>query len=325
MSGAGFWRGIQPHRLVRCTARSALLLAVPMASACTSPQQRVDLGDFQLENGEVIRNCRVGYRVFGHLDASRSNAVLVTPWMQGTTGALARDIGPGRLVDSSRYYVIAVDALGNGVSSSPSNSDLQKAGSFPRFSMRDIVETQYQLVTRTLHIPHLRAVIGISMGGMQALQWSTAHPDFMDKTIAIVGSPRSEPDDRLRWEAAISTVRTRPAWKRAAQALRQASLVGAVRELGVNTDDFARQAQAIIGLDVSAPFGGSMELAAAIVRSKVLVASTRRDEVVNPEPALEFARLTGGLVLELDGRCGHQAPSCDRRTLWAAVARFLAQ
>ena len=80
------------------------------------------LGDFRLQSGEVIRDAFIAYRTFGRLNEARSNAVLVTPWFQGTSWQMAWQIGPGKLVDSSKYFVVIVDPLGNGVSSSPSPS-----------------------------------------------------------------------------------------------------------------------------------------------------------------------------------------------------------
>ena len=77
----------------------------------------------------------------------------------------------------------------------------------------------------------------------------------------------------------------------------------------VDPVDYVRQAEAIIALDVSASFGGSLERAASGVRASMLVASSLTDEVVNPEPARQFARLARGQVLELDGACGHRAPT----------------
>jgi homoserine O-acetyltransferase len=228
-------------------------------------------------------------------------------------------------VDSSRYFVIAVDALGNGVSSSPSNSSLQPGSDFPRFSVRDMVESQYQLLTRMLQLTHLKAVVGISMGGMQVFQWVTDHPGFMDKGISIVGSPQSQPDDQRRWQASVQALQASPPWQRALLALARAAPRTAVNELLAKTNDHVRQSQAVMALDVAVSFGGSMERAAATIRAELLIVGTRQDREVNPEPAFDLARRAHAKVFELDGRCGHQAPSCEQATLWPIVAHFLAQ
>jgi homoserine O-acetyltransferase len=301
---------------------SCLLLAL-WALGCGSEQQVASLGDLPLESGAAIRECRIGYRTFGQLDAARSNAVLFTCWFEGTSRDLAGMVGPGKLLDSSRYYVIAVDALGNGVSSSPSNSRLQPGPAFPRFSVRDLVESQYRLVTRVLGLSHLRAVVGISLGGMQAFQWATSHPELVDKTVPIAGSARSSPGDRRRWQALADELSAESAWRRAARELTHRSPLRALRQIAVDADDHTRQAQAIISHDVAATLGGSMQRAAAATGGRMLVVVSARDEVVETVSALEFARLAGAEVLELDGRCGHDAPSCEEGTLGKAVTRFL--
>jgi homoserine O-acetyltransferase len=145
------------------------LLAIQSAKG-QSIQRFVELGDFRLESGEIIRECRIGYRTFGELNHEKSNAVLFTTWFIGTTEDLVNLIGPGKLVDSSKHFVIAVDAFGNGVSSSPSNSKLQPGPKFPQFSIKDMVNSQHELLTREFKIKHLYAVTGISMGGMQTFQ-----------------------------------------------------------------------------------------------------------------------------------------------------------
>jgi len=271
--------------------------------ACAPEQQFAALGDLPLENGEVLRNCRIGYRTFGELDATRSNAVLVTPWAMGTSRDLARQIASGRLLDAKGRYVVAVDAFANGVASSPSNSAAQPADAFPRFSMRDVVEAQYRLLTRVLGVSRLEAVIGTSAGGMQVFHWITAYPEFVRAGVAIAGSPRASDADRRHWSTAAEEVRHMPR-----------------RERNL---DFERQAGAMAALDVSAPFGGSMERAVAAVRAKLLVIVPERDDVVDPAPATEFARLARAELVVLDGRCGHRAPSCERDAVRGAIARFL--
>jgi homoserine O-acetyltransferase len=303
--------------------RDLLPMLFALALGCTPEQKTANLGDLALENGQTLRDCRIGYRTFGTLNAERSNAVLLPTWAMGTSRELANQIGPGKLVDSSRYFVIAVDTLGNGVSSSPSNSELQGGDAFPDLSVSDLVESEYQLVTRTLGLTHLEAVVGISLGGIQALGWATFHPEFMEKVVSIVGTPRSSDDDRKRWQDAIEDARATPGWKRAARLAKNGAPLSAVGQLTGDGNDFIRQAGVIAGVDVSARYGGSMERAAAAVRASLLVVVSPTDTVLDPSSSVEFAHLAGAELIELDGKCGHQAPSCEKATLVSAVSHFL--
>lgn len=333
-------------------ALSLLLFLLAAGVASAQEQKFADLGDFKLESGEVIRGCRVGYRTFGTLNQERSNAILFLTWASGTTEQLASNFGPGRLVDTTKFYVVAVDALGNGVSSSPSNSASQPRMKFPRFNVRDMVGTQHALLTKVLGLRHLRAVMGISMGGMQTFQWVVSHPEFMDRAVSIVGSPRLAPYDLLLWQAQIDAIKNDPGWRggeytenpaRAAEYQFSALLLTTPEEFnrrmtreklfeelaraktvkGFDANDKLRQDEAMMAHDVSAAFGGSLERAAAMVRARVLVVVATRDHVVTPGPALEFARHLTAQLLTLEGDCGHLAPGCESQKVNPAVAEFL--
>ena len=93
-------------------------LAQP-ASKQQFTQQFAELGTCKLESGQQIENCRLGYRTWGKLNADGSNAILFPTWFTGTSAQIAGFVGPNALVDPAKYFVIGVDALGDGVSSSP--------------------------------------------------------------------------------------------------------------------------------------------------------------------------------------------------------------
>jgi homoserine O-acetyltransferase len=256
------------------------------------------------------------------------------------------------LIDTTNYYVVAVDALGNGVSSSPSNSPLQPRMRFPKFTVRDMVNTEHALLTKTLGLTHLKAVVGISMGGMQTFEWMVAYPDFMDKAVPIVGSPRLAPFDLLHWQAQIDAIMNNRGWNNGDYTVNPAreadfefssillttpdevnrrltrqkvleEIEKAKQAPSADANNKIRQVQAMMALDVSSRFDGSMERAAAAVKAKVLVIVARLDHVVTPGPAREFARLLQAKTVELEGDCGHIATSCEGKKVSAAVADFL--
>ena len=162
------------------------------------PHQLFAPGDFALESGAVIRDFRLSYVVHGELNAERSNAVLALSAISSTHHRLDFLIGAGRALDPAHLAIIAVDAIGNGLSASPSNSVLQPGVAFPRFSIRDMVASQCALLDH-LGIARLQAVAGASMGGMQALQWGVSHPQRMARIVAMTPMARTAP-----WAAAIN-------------------------------------------------------------------------------------------------------------------------
>ena len=91
-----------------------------------SEQKFAEIGDLNLVSGEVINNCVVGYRTFGELNTDSSNVIIFPTWFEGTTNDIARLIQKYSFLDTTKYFIIAIDALGNGVSSSPSNYDVYK-------------------------------------------------------------------------------------------------------------------------------------------------------------------------------------------------------
>ena len=128
----------------------ALFLFISLTTIIFSQgkQQFADIGNFKLENGGEILNCTIGYRTYGKMNADKSNIIIFPTWFGGTTKGLEGLIGPGKIADSTKFYIISLDALGDGVSSSPSNSKKQPNNSFPLFTVRDMVNSQHLLLTK---------------------------------------------------------------------------------------------------------------------------------------------------------------------------------
>lgn len=325
--------------------------APTITAAGDGAQQIAELGTCTLESGQTIASCRIGYRTFGKLNARKSNVVLFPTWFTGTTERLVQKV-PDELVDTKRFFLVLVDALGDGVSSSPSNSKEQPRLTFPRFSIRDMVETQRRLLREAFGVTKLHAVIGISMGGMQAFEWAVAHGDEVDRAVSIVGTPQLTSHDLLLWNAELHALEESAAYAhgnyegrpriravqdihwmmlttpahRAAETTR-AEFPGWLEEREGDTsfdwNDWRRQLEAMIGHDVARADGGSLEAVARRTKPKMLVVVSDQDHMVHPEPSKIFAKAQGARLVVLPGPCGHAAPSCEPALVASEVRAFL--
>ena len=176
------------------------------------PHLQWQAGDFLLESGETIRDFELSYVTHGALNSARDNTVLVTVSLTGNHHRLDFLIGPGRALDTDRYFLVCVDPIGNGLSISPSNSPRQAASQFPRFTLRDMVRSQHRLLTEALGITQMHAIAGASMGGMQALQWGVSHPRFMRGIVAMTAMARTAPWAVAVVDAARHALMADPAW-----------------------------------------------------------------------------------------------------------------
>lgn len=162
---------------------------------------RLDAG-IMLECGVKLDSHTVAYRTYGTLNAAKSNAVLVCHALTGDQYVAEEHpitgkpgwwdlvVGPGRPLDTDRFFVICANILG-GCMGSTGPVDLKPDGSgerwgtdFPAVTVRDMVRAQKQLIDH-LGIERLFAVIGGSLGGMQALQWVASYPDVVFAALPI--------------------------------------------------------------------------------------------------------------------------------------------
>ena len=336
---------------IRVKLLTILLTLIFSTSSIGQPKLKYEnLGDFKLESGKVIKNCKIAYRVYGKINKDKSNIIIFPTGFGGKSEHLSSLIGKNLLINDKEYSVFAIDALGNGNSSSPSNSLDQPGKAFPKFTLRDMVVSQYQLLTKKLSIQHVFGIIGGSMGGMQVFQWIVTYPEFMDKAVSYVGSPKLSSYDLLLWYTQLLTIEEAQVYGIPEQSIMQ--IIAAIQTLVMHTpqyrvretkpndfqdfitttsqnysdifiaDDWASQLRAMMEHDITAPYFGFLEGAAEQVKTDVFIIVAKHDHIVNPASALEFAYLINAKTLELDSDCGHLAVGCELEKVSKAIRNF---
>src|SRR5690242_17855465 len=200
--------------MLRGTLTLLFICYATLASAHSpeqAPHQLYGMGDLKLESGEVIKDFSISYVTHGTLNAQKSNAILMVTAISGNHHRLDFLIGPGKALDPTKYFIVCTDAIGNGLTTSPSNSQALPHMKFPKFVLRDMVTSQQKLMEH-LGIKHVVAVIGPSMGGMQTLQWGVSHPDFMDSVVALVPLAKTPAWSVVVMEASRKAIMLDPAW-----------------------------------------------------------------------------------------------------------------
>ena len=348
-------RGWPGRQMATASLRFALLLltASPLTAqtaAAPPAPQIAPLGTCRLSSGSVLSDCRVAYRTYGALSPSRDNVVVIPTFFAGRSEDHAFMLGA--YVDTTRHHVVIIDALADGHSSSPSNS---AAGAVPfaGLTISDMVDVQHRFLTEHLGLRHVRAIVGISMGGFQTFEWAVRYPSFMDAAVPIVGTPRPTTYDRLiydTWRRSAeesSGPQTNPdsAWMQAsrletlfmrttrftndsgdAHTLRSIrEMAKAYKETGWSLGDYAAQTRALISHDISARFSGDLARAAATVRARMLIVWSLDDVLVDPRPAAAFARLVAADTLAVPSTCGHSVFWCEPERIGRVVREFISK
>ena len=340
---------IRDHSLFPCAALAMLMAlgGTAIAAAPDAEQRYAELGSCPLSSKVVIRSCRIGYRVHGEMNADKSNVVLFPTWYNGQTRDQEALVGAGRMLDSSKYFIITIDSLGNGVSSSPSNAaPPQRALQFPKFTIADMVATDRKMLDAVFGLAHVHAVVGISMGGMQAYEWAVRYPGYVDTVIAIEGTPWPTSNDLLTWHIMRATIvedrsyeggryQQEPVLALANEVDTYMAYSPSYRASATSVQDYARfledtDSEPSIGannrvwqLDAMTEFnllrGSSISDIAARRLPRMLIVVSRQDHTVNPSPSLEWANRTHTPLVVLEGDCGHMNPICVQEQLANAV------
>ncbi|HXQ17569.1 MAG TPA: alpha/beta fold hydrolase [Caulobacteraceae bacterium] len=224
MKAAGVLAGAALALLAMTAAAQPASQPPPAATQPTQPepvQGDFVIRDFHFASGESLPALKLHYYTFGtpHRDAAGhvDNAVLIMHGTGGTGHSLIRPeftgelIGPGQLLDASRYYLIFPDDIGHGQSSKPSDGLRAR---FPHYGYVDMVEAEHRLVTEGLHVDHLRLVMGTSMGCMHAFMWGETWPGMMDALMPLAcNAVQIAGRNRLFRDMIIDAITSDPDWK----------------------------------------------------------------------------------------------------------------
>ncbi len=196
----------------------------PILESAAAAAGTFTLRDLRLQQGGFLPEVQTAYLTRGTLAADGRNAILVTHGYTGgpdmitddchvVDGAWSRLIGPGRAIDTERWFVVCANALGssygstNAASTNPATA--QPWGSnFPEIRMADIVAVQKALLDH-LGVKHLVAVAGHSFGGAQAFQWGVDYPQFMDVLVPVIAAPAMPGVDVAALQAELAA---EPGW-----------------------------------------------------------------------------------------------------------------
>lgn len=177
----------------------------------------ISIGALDLEEGGQIPDCELAVATFGTLSEERDNAILVSSWYSGSH-QIWRDayIGPGHALDPERYFIVVVDQIGSGLSTSPHNATGANAAlsmsKFPHVRIGDDVVAQERLLREHFGITSLELVVGGSMGAQQTYEWMVRFPDKVKRAAPIAGTARNTPHDFLFVKSLIETITSDPGW-----------------------------------------------------------------------------------------------------------------
>jgi homoserine O-acetyltransferase len=225
------------RRLLPALAAAALLLAGPAHAQgeLIVEKKSFEIPRFTTQGGRTVPALRIGYQTVGTLNAAGDNAVLIAHFFSGNSHAFGRYapggppgywdaiIGPGKPIDTNRYFVVSADTPvnlntrdPNTITTGPASTNPETGRpwglAFPVMTMRDFAETQKALLDH-LGVRRLALVAGASMGAMQAIEWAAAYPEMVARVMPVIATDRVD-GWIIGWlELWSAPIRLDPAWK----------------------------------------------------------------------------------------------------------------
>ncbi|MGE8036694.1 alpha/beta fold hydrolase [Lysinibacillus sp. NPDC093692] len=172
------------------------------------------LGDVILRSGQKLPQAFLAYKTYGTLNSAKSNVIVYPTWFAGQHTDNEWLIGPGKALDPDKYFIIVPNMLGNGLSSSPSNTPAPfDRANFPLITIYDNVRLQHQLVTEKFGISKIALVVGWSLGALQTFQWGTSYPEMVDRIAPFGGTAKTRPHAQVVFEGLIAALQVDSNWK----------------------------------------------------------------------------------------------------------------
>lgn len=173
-----------------------------------------DIGPVVLQRGLTLPKAHLAYKTYGRLAPDKSNVILYPTSYAAHHTDIDWLIGPGRVLDPERYFIVIPNQLGNGLSSSPSNlAEPFGVGRNPVFTHWDNVHAQERLLRERFGVTELALVYGWSMGGQQALHWGAIFPEKVERICATCTSARTSPHNKVFLEGIRATLKADGAWR----------------------------------------------------------------------------------------------------------------
>ncbi|WP_394175584.1 E22 family MetX-like putative esterase [Thalassotalea litorea] len=243
-----------------------LLLSVTLISNAAFAEtmlvkkQKFTTKNFRTFNGSVIDTVNIGWEAYGTLNDTKSNAILITHYFTGNSHAAGKYnesdplpgywdaiIGPGKAIDTDKYYVISSDTLVNAgvydsnvITTGPATINPRTGKpyglSFPVVTIRDFVNVQKALID-SLGIRKLHAVVGPSMGSMQAIDWAVAYPEMVERMVSVIGTAQVDAWVVAAMEKWAAPIKTDPNWNFGNYYDGDKPLVGLIQSLAMITQE----------------------------------------------------------------------------------------
>lgn len=310
-----------------------------------SAHKTYSLGDVKLQSGAILPDARLAYETYGALNAAGDNVVVLPTFYTGTHIRNEGFFGPGRAIDPTKHFIVSVNMIGNGLSSSPSNTAPPFDGPrFPKVTLFDNIACQHRLLTHELGIREIALVAGWSMAGCQSYQWAAQYPSMVRAIVPFCASAKTSPHNIVFLEGVKAALQADTAWnggdyrEQPVRGLRAFGRVyagwafsqtfyreGLYRQLGFGTieellidweeDHLNWDANDLLAKlwtwqngDISANdlYGGEIDAALGAIRARAVVVPCTSDLYFPKEDnALEVRRMPNAVLRPYDSPWGH--------------------